>query len=109
MNPEDMRRPRKAIDPEVEPDAESEAEAKLSHFVCPRALYLATEIWQAIGEIEGVKGLRLEIADCLWENQVIELPGGEGGVKRERSLDNELWEQPHRPAGRVHVEPDEVT
>lgn len=79
MNPEDMRRPRKVI----EPDGESEAEAKpqISHFVCPRALSLANEIWQAIREIEGVKGLRLEIADCLWEDQVIELENKEAGVR----------------------------
>lgn len=89
MNPDEIRRLRKVIDPEAEPNDESEAEAKtrLSHFVCPQAFYLATEIWQAIREIEGVKGLRLEIADCLWENQVIELPREEAGVRRERSLD----------------------
>lgn len=89
MNPEDMRRLRKVIDPEAAPNHESEAEAKpqLSHFVCPRALYLATEIWEAIRQIEGVEGLRLEIADCLWENQVIELPREEARAKRERSLD----------------------
>lgn len=88
MNPEDMRRPRKVIDPEAGPDDESEVEAKphLSYSACPRALYLATEIWQAIRGIEGVKGLRLGIADCLWENQVIELPREEARAKRERSL-----------------------
>jgi len=82
---------KQAIDPETEPNEEEEvkgkAESHSSSFVCPRAFYLATEIWQAICEIEEVKGLRLEIADCLWENQVIELPGEEAGVKRERSLD----------------------
>ena len=89
MNPEDTRRPRKVVDPEGEPDSESKAEAKprLSYSVCPRALYLATEIWQAIRGIEGVSGLRLEIAGCLWKDQVIELTWEESGAKREGSLD----------------------
>ena len=90
MNSDQIRR-LKRVDSETELSQEEEvkSEAKFhpSPFVCPQAFYLATEIWQAIREIEGVKGLRLEIADCLWENQGIELPGEEAGAKRERSLD----------------------
>ena len=86
MNPEDIRRPRKVIGPEGEPgdESEDEAEPQPSHFVCPWAFYLATEIWQAIRGIEGVRALHLEITDCLWEDQAIELPGEEAGVKQER-------------------------
>jgi len=77
MNSDEIEQFKRVIDSETGLNGEDEAtvEDKLHHpSICPRALYLATEIWQAIREIEGVKALRIEIADCIWENQAIELP-----------------------------------
>ncbi|MBE9514282.1 MAG: hypothetical protein IMY83_04550 [Chloroflexi bacterium] len=85
MNSNEMEQLKQVIDSETEPNEEDEAKVEdefhPSPSVCPRAFYLATEIWEAIREIEGVKGLRLEIVDCLWENQLIELPREEAGVR----------------------------
>ena len=50
-----------------------------SSFICPLAFSLAMEIHKAIQEVEGVVGLRLEVVDCLWADQINELLGEEDG------------------------------
>ena len=44
-----------------------------SSFLCPLAFQLAIEIWQSVQEVEGVKGLHLDVVDCLWAEQINEL------------------------------------
>ena len=57
--------------------ATEEGEVRLkfrpSSFVCPLAFQLATQIWENVQEVEGVKNLRLEVVDCLWAEQINQL------------------------------------
>lgn len=63
-------------------DATEEGQVNLkfrpSSFICPLAFHLAIEIWQNVQEVEGVKGLHLEVVDCLWADQINQLLREEG-------------------------------
>lgn len=105
MNLEDkvMERLKKVIDPETrvnvvemeliqDVSVTGEGEVKLkfrpSSFVCPLAFQLAFEIWQNVKEVAGVKGVHLEVVDCLWAKQINKLLEEESESENRKGVDN---------------------